>query len=251
MSISRINIPSIDGKNHLHHFLDHQSDTGETSFKEILDKTKRHKVDGYLTDNQPVPKDQLLNIINTIKVQMDAKLVRALSMETRSELDVPTSMHMIDLLEVPHTSSKSNTSNIWRATPNHDIPEEGTPFDRIISQAAKTHGVDEALVKSVIKVESNFNSNITSPKGAMGLMQLMPETARELGVQNPFNPVENVEAGTRYLKMLLNRFNGNVPLSLSAYNWGMGNMERRPEHMPSETKQYVDKVTSHYENMKG
>jgi soluble lytic murein transglycosylase-like protein len=85
----------------------------------------------------------------------------------------------------------------------------------------------------------------------MGLMQLMPETARELGVQNPLDPVENVEAGTRYLKMLLNRFNGNVPLSLSAYNWGMGNMERRPEQMPTETKQYVDKVTSHYEKMKG
>ena len=147
--------------------------------------------------------------------------------------------------------SESNTSNIWHATPNYDIPEEDTPLDRIITQAAKTHGVDEALVKSVIKVESNFNPNSTSPKGAMGLMQLMPETARELGVQNPFDPVENVEAGTRYLKMLLNRYDGNVPLSLSAYNWGMGNMERRPEQMPTETKQYVDKVTSHYEKMKG
>ena len=95
--------PPLDGRNHLHHLLDNQSDTGETSFKEILDKTKRHKVDGYLTDDQPVPKDQLINIINTIRVQMDAKLVLALSMETRSEMDVPTSMHMIDLLEVPQT----------------------------------------------------------------------------------------------------------------------------------------------------
>ena len=251
MSISRINIPSIDGKNHLHHFLDNQSDMGETSFKEILDKTTQHKVDRYLNDEQPVPKDQLIEIINNIKVQMDAKLVRALSMETRSEMDVPTSMHMIDVLEVQQTSSKSNTSNIWHATPNYDIPEEDTHFDRIIAQAAKTHGVDEALVKSVIKVESNFNPNSTSPKGAMGLMQLMPETARELGVQNPFDPAENVEAGTRYLKMLLNRYDGNIPLSLAAYNWGMGNIERRPDQMPTETKQYVDRVTNYYEMVKG
>jgi soluble lytic murein transglycosylase-like protein len=250
MSISPINIPSIDGKNHLHHLLNNQSDTGETSFKVILDKTTQHKVNGYLS-NESVPKDQLIEIINNIKVQMDAKLIQALSMETRSEIDAPTSMSMIDLLEVPQTTSKNSPSKLWHTTLDYDITEEDTHFDRIITQAAKTHSVDEALVKSVIKVESNFNPNITSPKGAMGLMQLMPETARELGVQNPYNPVENVEAGTRYLKMLLNRFNGNVPLSLSAYNWGMGNMERRPEHMPTETKQYVDKVTSYYEKMKG
>jgi soluble lytic murein transglycosylase-like protein len=82
-------------------------------------------------------------------------------------------------------------------------------------------------------------------------MQLMPETARELGVKNAYDPVENVGAGTRYLKMLLKRYDGNVPLSLAAYNWGVGNIERRPDQMPAETRQYVDRVTNYYEMMKG
>jgi hypothetical protein len=250
MSISRINFIPFEGRNHLYH-LNNQSDTRETPFKEILDKTTQHKADGYLSDDQPVSKAQLIDIINNIKVQMDAKLVRALSMDTRNEMDVPTSIHISDRFGVSQTTTESPMSNTWHRILNNDTFEGDKQFDTIITQAAKTHGVDKALVKGVIKVESNFNPNVTSPKGAMGLMQLMPETARELGVQNPLDPVENVEAGTRYLKMLLNRFNGNVPLSLSAYNWGMGNMERRPEQMPTETKQYVDKVTSHYEKMKG
>ncbi len=82
------------------------------------------------------------------------------------------------------------------------------------------------------------------------LMQLMPETARELGVQNGYDPVENIGAGTRYLKMLLNRYDGNVPLALAAYNWGMGNLEKKPGQMPMETRQYVDQVTRHYAALK-
>lgn len=251
MSISRISNCPIDGRHFIHLLSENETNSGETSFEKIIDKTTKHKVDGDSMADQPVPKDQLMNIINNIKIQMDAKLVRALSMETRSEVDLATSMPMIDLLEAPNTSLQNNTSKIWHTIPNYDNMADDTPLDRIIAKAAKAHGVDEALVKSVIKVESNFNPNSISPKGAMGLMQLMPETAEELGVQNPFDPGENVEAGTRYLKKLLNRYNGNVSLSLSAYNWGMGNMERRPEHMPTETKQYVNKVTSYYEKMKG
>jgi hypothetical protein len=251
MTISRINIFEFNGRNHLHQSLSNQSEPEVISFKEILHKTAQHKTDGYINEILPLSKDQLMNIINNMNAHMDTKLIQALSMETGGEIDVPSSMYLIDRLHVPLTQAGSNTSNKWHSSPNNDIPDGGINLDRIITQAAKTHDVEAALVKSVIKVESNFNSKSTSPKGAMGLMQLMPETARELVVINPYDPVENVGAGTRYLKMLLKRYDGNVPLSLAAYNWGVGNIERRPDQMPAETRQYVDRVTNYYEMMKG
>jgi len=116
----------------------------------------------------------------------------------------------------------------------------------MIKKASETYHVDAELIRSVIQVESNFNSHSTSSKGAMGLMQLMPETAKDLGVKNAYNPEENILAGTRYLKGLLNRYHGDVRLSLAAYNWGMGNVEKYSEKMPLETRNYVERVTANY-----
>jgi soluble lytic murein transglycosylase-like protein len=128
----------------------------------------------------------------------------------------------------------------------------GKPFtqqeiDAAIDEAASRHSVDPGLVRAVIKVESNFNPNAISRKGAMGLMQLMPQTARQLKVTNPFDPQQNVDAGVRHLKQLMESYNGNVPLTLAAYNAGAGAVARSggvPRF--AETRDYVKRITGLY-----
>lgn len=115
-------------------------------------------------------------------------------------------------------------------------------YEPIIQQASRAYGVEPELIRAVIRAESNFRSESTSPKGAMGLMQLMPQTAKELGVRDAYDPRENIMGGTRYLKGLLDRYRGDVPTALAAYNWGMGNVERRPEQLPRETRVYIDRI---------
>jgi transglycosylase-like protein with SLT domain len=120
-------------------------------------------------------------------------------------------------------------------------------IDTAIDEAAARHNVDPNLVRSVIKVESNFNPHAVSRKGAMGLMQLMPSTARSLNVSNPFDPAQNVDAGVRHLKRLLESYGGNVPLSLAAYNAGTAAVSRSAG-VPrfAETQNYVRRITNLY-----
>lgn len=124
-----------------------------------------------------------------------------------------------------------------------------TDLNHIIQKASKAHNVDAGLVSAVIRAESNFDPAGVSAKGAMGLMQLMPETARELGVENPYDPEENIMGGVRYLRTLLDRYAGNVKDALAAYNWGMGNLERNPGRLPAETRGYIAKVLKYYEGV--
>lgn len=120
-------------------------------------------------------------------------------------------------------------------------------YTNIINTTSKKYSVDPSLVKAVIKTESGYNPSAISRKGAMGLMQLMPSTAREMGVYNAFNPEENIEGGTRYLRYLIDRFGGNLTLALAAYNSGPSRVERTGNVPPiTETREYVKKVLSLY-----
>ena len=121
---------------------------------------------------------------------------------------------------------------------------KSAPYEASIIRHSQRQQVAADLVRAVIQVESAFNPVAVSSKGAMGLMQLMPATATELGVNNPFDPDQNIRGGVQYLRRLLDRYNGNVELALAAYNAGMGNVEKYGNVPPfKETRNYVKKVT--------
>ena len=137
--------------------------------------------------------------------------------------------------------------------PESKPPKNGsfipTPADieKHILAAARKNGIDPNLVRAVVQAESNFDPGATSHVGAMGLMQLMPGTAKDLGVSNPYDARQNVMGGAKYLKQLIDRYGGNVSKALAAYNWGMGNVERKGlVKMPSETRTYIQRVMGNW-----
>jgi hypothetical protein len=138
---------------------------------------------------------------------------------------------------------KLRSGKRWKYTDN-------TRFDKHIRYAARAHKVDPMLIKAIIKMESAFNSRAVSPKGAQGLMQLMPATAKDLNVKDPFNPRENIYGGTKYIKWLLKRFNGDVRLSLAAYNAGPARIKKKKIPRIPETIAYVGKVLRQYKAYK-
>ncbi|MCX7885603.1 MAG: lytic transglycosylase domain-containing protein [Caloramator sp.] len=122
-----------------------------------------------------------------------------------------------------------------------------------IKKSSQKYNVEENLIKAVIDVESSFNPMAVSKAGAQGLMQLMPQTQKSLGVNNPFDVLENIDGGTRYLRTLLDAFRGNKELALAAYNGGIGRMKKlgvdsveEIQKMPKETQNYVRKVLEEY-----
>ena len=235
------------------------------SFRSLLNKASESIEPTVTRQDQSDPAleaRKALELCQRVKLQMNENLLRLMS-DTEGEKSDENSL-MEGLKEILPGQKKKQPllSKIRQAPSEIEQPEiqmsepelekkrrtgtdrsVGHDIDGIIQKASSRYGVDPDLIKGVIEAESNFKSDAVSSKGAMGLMQLMPGTARELGVTDPLDPAENIMAGTRYLKKLLNRYDGSVPHALAAYNWGMWNLDSRRSRMPEETKNYVAKIT--------
>lgn len=210
----------------------------EAIFVEMMLKTMKIGQDSTLGDSaqnsiyQSMYQQALANqIADTSSFGIASLIYNSLKKEVEN-LKTPKVQQPIDLKQNNYIPFKLN------------LPKD---IMNVVQKASTIYKVPEKLILSVIKAESNFNPNAVSPKGAIGLMQLMPQTAQSLGVTNAFDPVQNIMAGTKYLSSLIQNLQ-SVPLALAAYNAGLGNVKKFDGIPPfKETVQYVQKVISYYE----
>ncbi|KRQ87543.1 Membrane-bound lytic murein transglycosylase C precursor [Caloramator mitchellensis] len=201
--------------------------------------------------------------VRLIQIMMMQQLTQQSSIDGTSQNTELFKSILEGLLKAQTNENSVNQQQTGAASSNLDKPEEqsdglkSTTIEAAIKEASRKYGVDEALIRAVIKQESGFNPKAVSSAGAMGLMQLMPSTAKSLGIDNPFDPIENIEGGTKYLRRLIDSFKGQKELALAAYNGGIGRMNRRGVDtveeivkMPNETVNYVDKVMKNYQKYK-
>jgi len=176
---------------------------------------------------------------NTQKVNFGSLLINPDSKRVNAQIAKTNPTESLDNVLAQATAVSSNIGTTQPST-KHQIMN-------LIEQTAKKHGVDEKLVKALIQQESGFNPKAKSKAGAMGLMQLMPATAKGLGVTDAYNPVQNVDGGVRYLKSMLKKYNGNVILALAAYNAGPGAVDKYDGVPPyAETQNYVKNILANY-----
>jgi len=193
---------------------------------------------------EPIAMERLA--LQILKKTVNLALSEAETPEPDFSLSFPLNYSKAPTIKNPLLSLESLELEVDPETSNF-LPID-RDFESIIQEAGQRYRVDPALIRAVIQAESGGNPMAVSRAGARGLMQLMPETAVELGVTNPFDPTQNIMGGTSYLRRLLDRYRGDVRLALAAYNWGMGNLEKRPEAMPRETKNFIATVEKNRKN---
>ena len=200
---------------------------------------------------------QMRNQINTINSQWEPVNKAVINMPTsvgdkkiepfEKVLQAGAKVKFGDLLTNPATKVNAQLyTNKAAGFVNTNISGKAK-IKELITKISQKHGVDEKLVNALVNQESGFNPNAKSKVGAMGLMQLMPATAKGLGVTNPMDPEQNVEGGVKYLKSMLDRYNGNIILALAAYNAGPGAVDKYDGVPPyKETQNYVKSILSNY-----
>jgi hypothetical protein len=185
--------------------------------------------------NFPLDKDKLIRFTQIIRSQLNDYLFQIAKEDFAN----------------PGSSGLEDLSELYVSKIQHFFNKEGEGqskegYDQIIDHASKKYVIDPGLIRSVIRTESDFDRYCTSSKGAMGLMQLLPGTAKDMGVYDPYDPFENIMGGTKYLRGLIDRYDGDITLALAAYNWGMTKVERSPDKLPQETLTYILRVNKYY-----
>jgi soluble lytic murein transglycosylase-like protein len=154
-------------------------------------------------------------------------------------------MDLIEVIRSEPSHSRSSSGN--RSSSSTRMRYREDSFDELIREAAETFNIPFEFIKAVIKAESAFNPRAVSRAGAQGLMQLMPQTAEDMGVNDSFDPRENIFGGSRYLRILADRYNGDINLVLSAYNAGPGSVDRYDGIPYEDTRRYIQTVYRYYQ----